>query len=73
MNHNKISFVREYCRCRRIPYMFKGKGLFILHHGKYKQIWYSVYNLTYIELITVIDRECIYDYETTFFIGLKEA
>lgn len=67
MSHNKISFVREYCQCRRIPYRIKGEALFI--GGK--QVMFSIYNLTYKELINVIDDACEYDSVTTFYINGK--
>lgn len=63
MTHDKISFVREYCRCRRIPYRIHGESLYI--NGCY--FCFSVYNLTYAELIQAIDKVCVYDSVTTFF------
>lgn len=29
MTHDRISFTREYCRCRRIPYRIKGESFYI--------------------------------------------
>lgn len=55
--HDKISFTREYCKCRRIPYRIKGEALFI--HGK--QICFSLFNLDYHHIITMIDNRVIYD------------
>ena len=62
--HDKISFVREYCICRRIPYRIMRESLYI--DGEF--FCYSVYNLTYSELIQAIDKACQYDNTTTFFI-----
>lgn len=56
-NHDQISFTREYCRCRDIPYRVKGEALFI--DGW--QVCNSLYNLPYTEIITMIDNECYYD------------
>lgn len=55
--HDKISFAREYCRCRRIPYRVKGEALFI--DGW--QVCFSLLNLPYAEIVTMIDNECCYD------------
>ena len=53
MSHNKISFAREYCLCRNIPYRMKGEQMII---GKEKkEVIFSVYNLSYAELIKTID------------------
>jgi hypothetical protein len=62
--HDKISFVREYCRCRRIPYHFERETLYIAGG----HFCFSVYNLTYSELVQAIDRVCVYDEITTFFV-----
>lgn len=62
-DHNKITFVREYCLARRIPYKIKGEQLSIRDKGT-KSEWFtcfSIYNLTYSELLNVIDRMVIYD------------
>ena len=64
-DHNKISFVREYCRCRRIPYRINHEALYIDKH----YFCYSVYNLTYSEIIQAIDKACIYDSTTTYFVS----
>ena len=61
MNHNKISFIQEYCRCRRIPYKIKNEALFIGKGVMKKQVCFSVYNLTYNQLIEIVDRSCVYD------------
>ena len=61
--HNKITFVREYCRCRRIPYRISREALYIDKH----YFCFSVYNLTYLELIQAIDKACVYDGVTTYF------
>lgn len=57
-NHDKISFTREYCRCRRIPYRVKGEALFI-------DGWLvcaSLLKLDYPAIINMIDSECCYDH-----------
>lgn len=62
-DHNKITFVREYCLARRIPYKIKGEQLSI-RDKETKSEWFtcfSIYNLTYSELLKVIDRMVIYD------------
>lgn len=64
MEHNKLTFTAEYCRVRRIPYRIKKEALFI--NGR--QICYSLYNLTYIDIINMIDKECQYDATTTYYI-----
>lgn len=66
MQHNKLTFTAEYCRARRIPYKIKREALFI---GK-KQICFSLYNLTYIDIINMINEDCLFDPITTFYIGL---
>jgi hypothetical protein len=66
-NHDRITFTAEYCRARRIPYRVKREALFISG----KQVCYSLYNLTYSEILRVIDDFCEYDQTTTFFAGLK--
>lgn len=55
--HDKISFTREYCRCRSIPYRVKGEALFI--DGE--QVCFSLLNLDYAAIISMIDAECYYD------------
>lgn len=67
MEHNKLTFTAEYCRARRIPYRIKKEALFI--NGM--QICFSLYNLTYRDIIDMIDRECVYDDITTFYVGKK--
>ena len=57
MEHNKLTFTAEYCRARRIPYSIKHEALFI---GKF-QVCYSLYNLTYTDIISMIDKYCVYD------------
>ena len=56
-HHDKISFAREYCRCRAIPYRVKGEALFI--NGR--RICFSLLNLDYIGIIQAIDSDCQYD------------
>ena len=65
--HDKISFVRENCRCRRIPYRIAHETLYIA--GKY--FCYSVYNLTYLDIVQAIDNVCVYDEISTFFIARR--
>lgn len=55
--HDKISFTREYCRCRRIPYRFNREALFIDGF----QICYSIYNIPYTEIVQMIDKHVIYN------------
>ena len=55
MSHNKITFAKEYCLCRRIPYRMKGEQMIIGRDRK--EVIYSVYNFTYDELVRVIN-EC---------------
>lgn len=55
--HNKITFVREYCLARRIPYKIKNESLYINGHF----ILYSVYNLPWLELMQIIDNAVVYD------------
>lgn len=56
IEHDKISFAKEYCLCRRIPYYFHGEHLSIgdKQYG-YRSI-FSVFNLPYKELIETIDK-----------------
>lgn len=56
-NHDKISFTREYCRCRGIRYRVKGEALFL--GGT--QVCFSLLNLDYTAIIAMIDAECHYD------------
>ena len=65
--HNKITFAAEYCRCRNIPYRVKREALFIKKSGAYVQLCYSLYNLTYADIITMIDGACAYDAVTTLY------
>lgn len=57
MTHDKISFTREYCRCRRIPYRFKNETLYIDGYA----ICYSIFNIPYAEIVQMIDKEVIYN------------
>lgn len=69
-NHNKITFAKEYCLCRRIPYKFKGEQLTI---GDDKKIsFFSVYNFSYSDLIAEIDKYVEYDETLTYYRGIKE-
>jgi len=62
MNHNKVSFTREYCQCRKIPYRItRAEGLTIAG----SHAIYSLYNLTYGEIVQAIDEMCEYDMVTT--------
>lgn len=67
--HNKLTFTAEYCRARRIPYRIKHEALFIAG----RQICYSLYNLTYSDILKMIDEHCIYDDLTQFYITAKEV
>lgn len=69
MEHNKLTFTAEYCRARRIPYKIKREGLFI----KGQQVCFSLYNLTYVDIIQMIDKLVHYDETTTFYKFLKET
>ena len=62
MSHNKETFVKEYCLCRRIPYKLKGETLYI----NKQPVIFSVYNLTYQDLLKTIDNWCEYDSNTCF-------
>lgn len=64
--HNKITFAKEYCLCRRIPYKFKGEQLTIGEGGN-SISFFSVYNFTYADLIKTIDQYVIYDNENCFY------
>lgn len=66
---NKLTFTAEYCRCRHIPYKIIHESLYIKRNGKFMQECYSLYNLTYRDIITMIDKSCEYDIITTFYIG----
>jgi hypothetical protein len=67
MRHDKISFAAEYCRCRAIPYRIKREALFI----DKRQVCFSLFNLTYIEIIGMIDKFCIYDDLTQNYISVS--
>lgn len=56
-NHDKISFTREYCRNRAIPYRVKGEALYIDGF----QVCFSLLNLDHAAIIAMIDAECYYD------------
>ena len=65
MNHNKVSFTREYCQCKKIPYRItRNEGLTIAG----SHAIYSLYNLTYGEIVRTIDEMCEYDMVTTNYI-----
>ena len=57
MTHDKISFTREYCRCRRVPYRFNREALVI--NGF--RVCYSIYNIPYTEIVHMIDDSVIYN------------
>lgn len=67
-SHNKITFAKEYCLCRHIPYKFEGERLIIGKGDGYedKIALFSVYNFTYADLIKVIDENVEYDNDTFF-------
>ena len=69
MIHDKISFTREYCKCRRIPYRIVNEQLYI----DKKFICYSLYNLTYEDIIKVIDNAVQYEMVTQFYMNVKGA
>lgn len=66
MTHDKKTFTAEYCRCRRIPYKFINEGLYI----KGYQVCFSIYNLSYNEIVSMIDNEVVYN-EIGFFERLE--
>src|SRR5574344_437377 len=66
MEHNELTFTAEYCRARRIPYRIKREGLFI----EGQQVCFSLYNLTYVDIIQMIDKLVHYDEITTFYKNL---
>lgn len=57
MTHDKVSFAREYCRCRRIPYRFNGESLYI--DGRF--VCFSIYNISYGGIMAMIDKVVKYD------------
>ena len=57
MTHDKMSFTKEYCRCRRIPYRFKNETLII--DGR--MICYSIYNINYADITKIIDNSINYN------------
>lgn len=54
--HDQISFTREYCRCRRIPYRFINESLIIDNCT----ICYSIFNIPYVEIVKMIDDSVNY-------------
>lgn len=66
-DHNKLTVTAEYCRARRIPYRIKNEALFI--DGV--QICFSLYNISYIDIIKMIDNTVEYNMVTTFYIGRR--
>lgn len=61
--HNKITFVKEYCKCRRIPCRFNGEK-FTIGNPKEKfcsVTYFSAYNFSYPDLVREIDRFVEYD------------
>lgn len=58
MTHDKVSFVREYCKCRRIPYKIDYYGGLSIA-GFY--ICYTVYNFPYNEIVSMIDKYVTYN------------
>ena len=63
MIHDRMTFTAEYCRVRHIPYKIKREALFI--DGK--QICFSLYNLTFVNILDLIDSVCIYDPLTLYY------
>lgn len=68
MTHDKISFTREYCRCRRIPYHFDKESLYIDNH----YICYSIFNIPYTEIVPLVDKHVAYDSLGFYSYYLKE-
>ena len=64
ITHDKKALANEYCLCRQIPHRWVGGTTAQLIIGdKYtgKDIIYSIYNIPYAEIVSTIDRMCIYD------------
>ena len=59
-SHNKLTFTAEYCRCIRVKHRIKREALLILTDGIYWQVCYSLYNLTYENIIQMINEHCDY-------------
>ena len=61
--HNKITFAKEYCLCRKIPYKFNDEQLTIGDMKTYNGTVsiFSVYNFTYKDLIEMIDKYTEYN------------
>lgn len=57
MTHDKISFAREYCRCKRIPYRFNKESLVIDGYT----ICFSIFNIPYTDIVKMIDDSVYYD------------
>lgn len=56
--HNKLTFTLEYCKCIGIDAKIKREALFIKSVFGYRQVCYSLYNLTCIDIIEMIDKYC---------------
>jgi len=58
-----MSFVKEYCQARKIPYKIQGEGICIGDMKTYEGTFsiFSVYNFTYNQLINTIDKYIDYD------------
>jgi len=59
-SHNILTFTAEYCKCIHIKHQIKREALLILTNGRYIQICYSLYNLTYVNIIDMINEHCDY-------------
>lgn len=69
--HNQLSFIREYCLCRRIPYKFHGETL-VVGTKEHSFFIYSVFNFTYVDLIRIIDNKVEYN-NFGYFVDVKEG
>ena len=63
MTHDKISFTREYCRCRRLDYKIEGESLLLKWFTEkgnthYYQVCFSLYNYSYSDIIIIINDFC---------------
>ena len=56
--HNKLTVTLEYCKAIGIDAKIKGEALFIKTVFGYSQVCYSLYNLTYIYILEMIDNYC---------------
>ena len=62
--HDKVTLVREYCLCRKIPYRVLGGDLGQVVIGNKDvgtDVIYSIYNIPWAEIIQTIDGMVVYD------------